>query len=704
MAILSNFDSPTNLESGFHSDTPLNSSTSDDTKIKPAVIGIFGIQGSGKSHLLKKLKELLGEDDFAFYEGSEVLGEQVPGGLDEFKKLDEEMKSFYREVAIRYIQFECAQKGKTGFVAGHFMFWNREKNSPVEVLTDNDWAVFTHVFYLDTPTDTILAQRIEDNSRLDRGSISLEQLDTWKQMEKRKLRFMCYNHDIPFMLVSPAHNTDLTVQIRTRWDAIREDSMERNLARALSKLDDSVHCLRNESVRLERILVFDADKTLCAEDSGELFWQLASQSGMPQAENDISLKTLFKSKLSYSYGAFRQVALLYEDLPREELFEPTCDDVARSLNIFPELKQIFDKLSENLHVGVIVITCGVCEVWEKKLQQLACSDRMKVIGATSGLVADSFVVTPEVKAALVERLRDKHQLSVWVFGDSPLDLPMMKEAHEAIVVVGEEGSRSQSMEAKLSDAIELEGFRARQLLLPRTSTERLKANPEKLPVIELTDEFTKTLFQQRPRILAATDRLAAKVLMTATRNADVGGPALRHAHSQVGWYLATEFLTELIGVEQYFIQHVQGNKTPGYRLRDEKLTVIVPLMRGGEPMAFGVIDACTLAQFVHAKKVEDLQPQHVKHVRTILLVDSVVNSGKSVVEFVEHARHMNRTARIVILAGVVQKEAIEKGELSALLKEDPNLSLVALRFSENKFTGKGTTDTGHRLFNTTYLD
>jgi hypothetical protein len=27
-----------------------------------------------------------------------------------------------------------------------------------------------------------------------------------------------------------------------------------------------------------------------------------------------------------------------------------------------------------------------------------------------------------------------------------------------------------------------------------------------------------------------------------------------------------------------------------------------------------------------------------------------------------------------------------------------------LRVSDNKYTGKGTTDTGHRLFNSTHLD
>jgi uracil phosphoribosyltransferase len=88
----------------------------------------------------------------------------------------------------------------------------------------------------------------------------------------------------------------------------------------------------------------------------------------------------------------------------------------------------------------------------------------------------------------------------------------------------------------------------------------------------------------------------------------------------------------------------------------------------------------------------------------VILVDLVVNSGKSVVEFVERIRKLSPTARIVIVSGVVQDQAVASGELADMLALAPNLHLVALRFSENKYTGKGRTDTGHRLFNTTDQD
>ena len=187
------------------------------------------------------------------------------------------------------------------------------------------------------------------------------------------------------------------------------------------------------------------------------------------------------------------------------------------------------------------------------------------------------------------------------------------------------------------------------------------------------------------------------------RNAAVAGPDLREAHRRVGWYLAVESLADVVGLEQSSIRHVLGHQTKGYQLFHEQQTTIVALMRGGEPMALGVSDAFPLAMFVHARDADDIKLRHLQGQLTVILVDSVVNTGKTIVEFVQHVRELHATIRIVVVAGVVQAQCVSRGSLNETLACHANLYLIALRLSDTKFTGSGTTDTGNRLFNTTHL-
>ena len=190
--------------------------------------------------------------------------------------------------------------------------------------------------------------------------------------------------------------------------------------------------------------------------------------------------------------------------------------------------------------------------------------------------------------------------------------------------------------------------------------------------------------------------------MTPMRDANVAGPALRAAHRQAGWYLATEFVTEAVGVEEIIIPHVQGHPTTGYRLRHERQTLIVPLMRGGESMAFGINDAVPLAMFLHAHEPHDVEHCHLHGRLTVVLVDSVINSGKSIAEFIQRMRDLHATIRIVVVASVIQGQAVSSSPLTQAARLG-RLTVIGLRLSDNKFTGKATTDSGNRLFNTVHL-
>jgi phosphoserine phosphatase len=80
-----------------------------------------------------------------------------------------------------------------------------------------------------------------------------------------------------------------------------------------------------------------------------------------------------------------------------------------------------------------VVTCGLKRVWEKVLEREGLADIVKVVGG--GRLQDGYVVTAEVKVQVVTRLQKHHRTYVWAFGDNPLDVPIMKIAYQAIVVL-----------------------------------------------------------------------------------------------------------------------------------------------------------------------------------------------------------------------------------------------------------------------------
>ena len=483
------------------------------------VVGLYGVPGSGKSFLLNQLKRELGSTQSGFYEGSDIIASITPGGLDIFQSMEEQEQVHWRRRAIDTIRQDCIESGLTAVVVGHFMFWSNEQGEARPVYTEKDLYIFTHVLYLDVPAEVVEQRRLQDVGR-NRPPLSATHLHKWQCEEKTQLRDLCRRHNILFMLVTP-HPT-LSTKISILLHDFRDHTEKYNLSQAKSRLDDIIGTSRDQ---LETVLVVDADGTLAAEDTGALFWKNVSKS--PALEDRISpLKALYGSQLGYSYTAFRQAVLLYEETADDQEFDALCEDVALAVTMHPEFLSLLQLVVEQKHVGAVVITCGLCRVWEKVLQREGLSKKVKVIGG--GRIADGFVVSAAVKAALVARLRETYHIYVWAFGDSPLDLDMLYMANRAVVVAGKEQTRSKTMNAALTHAIDHGGLRAHQAVLPSNASPRLDTT--KLPVVKLTErDFVESLLRGRYtddglHVLCGTDKNAAKLLATSMRDAAIGGP------------------------------------------------------------------------------------------------------------------------------------------------------------------------------------
>ncbi|KAK2742919.1 hypothetical protein FQN57_005049 [Myotisia sp. PD_48] len=665
---------------------------------KPIVIGVYGLPGSGKTTMLNGIKGELQETSFAYYDGSAAIDSVVPGGLETFKKLHAEEQVHWRQKAIENIKKECLEKSQTGLVAGHAMFWQEGDQEGTFVYTKSDLEVYTHILYLNIPAEKLLRNRQNDSQRL-RPQVSIGHLEKWQEAEKTELLQICRDNGILFSLITPGRAS--LVRIVDLIEDFHSHSQNYNNMCAENALDKA---LAGNSNPLETILAFDADRTLSPDDTGAMFWNRALDLQGPR-EDRFPLKTLFGGPLGHSYTAFRQAVLLYEDNFDWEEYDKICQQVADEVAIYREVLSFLQMIATQKHMKAIIITCGLAQIWQKVIEREGLSDTVKVIGG--GRIRDKYVITPETKGGLVVRLQESHGLYVWAFGDSPLDLKMLKEADEAIVIVGEEATRSSTMESELSNAIDHDGLQARQVVLPSSATPRLDSS--RLPVVELMGhEFIDSVVCHRSPagsipVLHATDKGAAKLLMSPMRDARISGPELRQAHHNVGRYLGLEYLTEAIGTEEYPIPHVQGHDTVGSRLAGEQGTMIVALMRGGEPMALGVSDVFPKAMFLHAYEAGSITATAIEGKHTVFLVDSVVNSGKSIAEFVQHIHKLNPIIRIVVVTGVLQEKSISSRLLTRAFVHHKRFSIVALRISKNKFTGSGGTDTGNRLFGTTHL-
>lgn len=576
-------------------------------------------------------------------------------------------------------------------------YWNPEEAGKT-VYTQKDLDTFTHILYLNIPADTIAKYRRQDAGTRDRPSLSVSDLNQWQEAEKKQLSQLCRKHRILFSVVSP--RPTILHRVSDLLHHFQTQSEEQSLSLARMKLDDALATYRG---KLKTVVVLDGDRTLAAEDTGKLFWKIVSKSEQLRSKED-PLKELFNSSMQYSYTAFCQATLLYEDAVDDQEFECVCHDVALAVQMHSDFVSLLQEVARHEHVQAVVITCGLRRVWEKVLEIQGLSKTVKVIGG--GRISDGLVVTAAVKTALVTRLKEVYRVYVWVFGDSLLDLGMMGKADRAIVVVGDQRARSHRMDAELSNALDKHGLRACQVVLPANAPPRLDTTI--LPLIQLGQQELHAIMRHDSHhvgveVIDATNRNATKLLTTPTRDAKVTGPALRKAHRRIGRYLVTEFLTEMIGLEEYQITHVLGIPTSGFQLLHEKQTTIVALMRGGEPMASGVSEALPLAVFVHASRPEDLKAHHIDGQLTVLLVDSVVNTGNSVIEFVQRVLNLSPTIRVVIIASVVQSQSVSENSQIQALRHRTNISLVALRLSDTKYTGSRETDTGNRLFNTTHL-
>jgi hypothetical protein len=151
-----------------------------------------------------------------------------------------------------------------------------------------------------------------------------------------------------------------------------------------------------------------------------------------------------------------------------------------------------------------------------------------------------------------------------------------------------------------------------------------------------------------------TTSTVGTVLATSSRRSDFVGPQLQAVHEEIGRFLADRLLDtfgKLHGlVQEMDFPHVQGRTFRGLATATTGSTsskssiVILPLMRGGEPMSRGVHQRFPSAQLVHWYDNGNPPPMSLEKTTDVLIVDSVVNQGRSVRRVLQYLNELTSLA------------------------------------------------------------
>lgn len=186
-----------------------------------------------------------------------------------------------------------------------------------------------------------------------------------------------------------------------------------------------------------------------------------------------------------------------------------------------------------------------------------------------------------------------------------------------------------------------------------------------------------------------TNKNAVQLLATKSRRTDIGSTELCKTHFEMGKFLAYQMLDDF-KLNEIEINHVQGIKK-GVELSDRENIVIFGLMRAGLYVAEGLRSIFSDSQFFLG---DDFQAEKINlNDKIVVIADAVINTGKSIEKIIKQILQTN-ARKVFVVTLIMQKDALY------LSDKYPNIFFYALRISENKYIGKGGTDTGNRLFNT----
>ena len=500
---------------------------------------------------------------------------RISGGS--FSELSEEEK---HQVRIKYTEYINGLKDEVIVSDGHYSFMENV------AFTKADGDLYDIFIYLYCSPETLKERYALSEKNAKFANESVESISQWQEFEIINLRKECHKRNKDFYVVSD--NEEEQNEFLGFLSLLRGGFSSYDLA------TDICNQIMEQFNKQNTLYIVDGDKTIITQDSYKFCCNGKTK--------------IFDGDFYTGYQSFLfEKELQAASIDKSKISEITVNN------------EVYDVVVSNNYV---VLSSGIKDLWTDITE-----------AKNLGTVYANPYISADVKYYVVKQLRE-HGYTVFAYGDSKIDLYMLREADKGFLYIGKRISRSLKNES-------LSG------LVP--------------------------IYDHSLVILSDEDEEVQCDIAICKSNSGISGSRLAAAHVRLG---------EKIGrrIAAVF---------------PEKNTSILVLERGGRFFGDGVyMGAGGIFYSMNSKK--DDAP--VINTERVVIVDSVINTGKSIMKIVDEIKKHNTGIDVIIAANVIQNEAVE-------LFED--YLVFATRLSKNSFvgvnqskqTGKIGPDTADRLFN-----
>lgn len=506
--------------------------------------------------------------------GSKEL-QKLSGGS--FSSLSEEGK---KKVRVSYTDYVRSLNDEMIISDGHYSFLREV------VFTEADGELYDVFLYLYCEPKVLLERFKLSEKNTKYASLSEEIIRQWQQFEIEMLRRECHIRQKDFYVIS---DNGSQCKIEKFLEAIKKGYSSYDVAMSVAEEITKIFPEPSE------IYIVDGDKTIIKQDS---------------------FRFCCNGKTSVFDGDFYSgyQSWLFTNEADMSVFDK---DKIKDITI-NEL--IWEEISGKPYV---VMSSGISEIWS-------------YIGAEKGIsnIIAYTHISADTKYFVVKELQ-KRGYVVNAYGDSKIDIYMLKEAKTGTLYIGERISRS--LRNARIDGLQL-------------------------------------LYSHNHFVLSESyDGEVEKDIFICKSNSGIHGSRLAVAHMKLG---------ERLGA-------ILKERMP------EQNAALLVLERGGRFFGDGVYGGFggKLYPYNPAKETLPLIDEKI-----VVIIDSVINTGKSIEVIIDKLREYNPNVEIVLVTNVIQRRAVERFK---------DYLLFAVRVSDNSFIGKNQAtqkgnsgpDTADRLFN-----